>query len=825
MLHLNSPDQWFQSPKLQHHLSNLLSIFPLQLMNKLNQISPPTDTAPNTPASISTSAALEIEEYLDLLDAEDEEGERYKADPDRLKRDIEINERVNRAIAEAEEAALAREILSPRTAPATERKTVQFAKENQTHIVENDYGVGDNNGEIDEAEVMTRTVYVWNNFRDFVTARSVTGFEEFVPEPRILRAKAINKSVRADETPGETVQEKSVEDENPEGVVEAAPVDVAKVESKTSMKEIPAATLVPAPAPANTTPTTHVPIPSKADLPPLAQSTIHQNQGWDSILTPAVPSETTKPAPVTVPVSISATPVSWVPISGPPFALVAPPPAPVQPSPEASKSTPPAIPSKLTSAQTKYTPPLKPNYFQSQNNNISVSVLRDVEPPTKVASTWDLPTTPAVRIGTENRYKVRQRKVNDDPFFEGLSESKKVEAKEEGKNVVVVEEPKSIETTETDPVDTPATTDPTPPSNIKSPIIAPRPILGSQTFAAMAGPIPSLTKPVITSPPPVSSAQRTGMPVPVPIPPRPKPAIKSPVKAAPIKPVLPMSPGVVTKPAVIKPAIAPKPANLASTPKARVTLSPIIGGLVDPFLAGLEPEAKKEKSSYRPKTPSVGFGSTDSTPEKPDWSTKNISINTPLDNPLTASSSPSPTSLSSSWTLIDKIKKNTDVSAPPSTPAIAPGYRTWFGPDTKPLVPTPAPIPAVTSVPPAVILATTPLVRPSIPAVKPPSEPTTSTAKPYDPGTGRKLFTFELKVGQSILSIPVHELDNPRVVAEQFAKEHNLETRLQGGNVTVEKIIGYFETQFAERKNERGKRRAERRERMKSALTGEQQKL
>ena len=42
------------------------------------------------------------------------------------------------AIAAAEEAALAREILSPRAEP---RKTVQFASENQIWIVEDD-GVG-----------------------------------------------------------------------------------------------------------------------------------------------------------------------------------------------------------------------------------------------------------------------------------------------------------------------------------------------------------------------------------------------------------------------------------------------------------------------------------------------------------------------------------------------------------------------------------------------------------------------------------------------------------------------------------------------------------
>jgi hypothetical protein len=54
-------------------------------------------------------------------------------------------------------------------------------------------------------------------------------------------------------------------------------------------------------------------------------------------------------------------------------------------------------------------------------------------------------------------------------------------------------------------------------------------------------------------------------------------------------------------------------------------------------------------------------------------------------------------------------------------------------------------------------------------------------------------------------------LDDPRAVAERFAIQHDLENRLPGGKQVVEKIIGYFETQFAERKSDREKRRAERR--------------
>jgi hypothetical protein len=66
------------------------------------------------------------------------------------------------------------------------------------------------------------------------------------------------------------------------------------------------------------------------------------------------------------------------------------------------------------------------------------------------------------------------------------------------------------------------------------------------------------------------------------------------------------------------------------------------------------------------------------------------------------------------------------------------------------------------------------------------------------------------------------------VIAEAFARDHDLESRLPGGKFTVEKIIGYFETQFEDRKAEREKRRAERRERVRSGssvFSGDQQRL
>src|SRR6202022_2324043 len=120
----------------------------------------PNSTAPNTPAFITTSTALEIEEDIYLEDEFDEE-EIYKNDPDRMKRDLEINERVNRSLAEAEEAVLAREILSPQRGPG---KTVKF--------VERAGSPSPLGGEEEGDLVMTRLIYVWDTFRDFVSVRS-----------------------------------------------------------------------------------------------------------------------------------------------------------------------------------------------------------------------------------------------------------------------------------------------------------------------------------------------------------------------------------------------------------------------------------------------------------------------------------------------------------------------------------------------------------------------------------------------------------------------------------------------------------------------------
>jgi hypothetical protein len=65
-------------------------------------------------------------------------------------------------------------------------------------------------------------------------------------------------------------------------------------------------------------------------------------------------------------------------------------------------------------------------------------------------------------------------------------------------------------------------------------------------------------------------------------------------------------------------------------------------------------------------------------------------------------------------------------------------------------------------------------------------------------------------------------MDDPRAIAEHFAREHDLETRLPGGKATVDKIVYYFESQYVERRREREKRRAERKEKMRGFLIGEQ---
>ena len=724
------------------------------------------DTAPSTPQSIGTSTGLDIEEYFGLLDEDDDE-DHYNNDPSRLERDLEINERVNCTIAEAEEAVLAREILSLSVTP-TERKTVQFAMENnQTRVVE-DYVTGDDKS---EAEILTKIVYVWNTFRDFATASSVTGFEEFVLEPRMVRNS--KKVVDNIETGGENIEETVGGGKNGKSV-EIVPGGSSGVGSSTASTNdvlgapVPHATQIPAMSTQTMVNILDVaPQKSEASLLDLPPSEAPSWSDWNNLLDPPVTTVETTPTPV-----------------------------PIVSSHDEPKPT-RLVTSKLSPTQIreiKLTTSIKPEFKPRSKLSMPVTGLKDER--ADVENTWDMPMTPLVRIDMEKSDCPRREVENKDPFLAGLSASKKIEAIskvtkdaviEESNRVTMSKETKAVPL-KSDPIKAPPEVAPGP---AESQVIHPSTVPGPSTFDAIGGSIPSPTN--------VSGIQSSA-----PIPPTQRPAIRPPVEP-PVKPILVGSPATVLKtPTVTKPIVSPKPTKLASRPKSQNVLSPVVGGLVDPFLAGLQPISKKDPPA-RPKTPATSTASAEPNPKKLDSSSpgqKNSNY-TPPDASVAGSSPPSPTSLSSSWTMVEKTKKE----APASGLASVPVRKTWFGADTRPIPPTSAPIPVV--------------VQPSVTLVKPPCEHITTMTKPINPLQGRKLFTFELKVGSSIISTPIYELDNPRIIAEQFAREHDLESRLPDGKAVVEKIIGYFEAQFVERKAEREKRRAERRERTKIALSGE----
>ena len=807
--------------------------------NESIESTPPTDTAPNTPASITTSTALEIEEYLDLLEAEEEEEDRYNLDPNRLQRDREINERVNKSLAEAETAALAREILLGKL----ERKTVQFAASSiptPDEEVEGDLGRGD---------VVTTTVYVWDTFRDFATARSVTGFEEFVPEPMNLKAikrgtnsirrsaatgtgmakhlivhgRAINfEDVGRRETDGDANSKgrgtkAGYEDTKTEICEENIAVPTAAKVEKSSKVVVPTANvglqtkdstlLGPLPL---AVPTPPAPVKFVATPPATSLSL----QLWRPVPPSKLP-ESQKSFPPTavvveLPKVIPALPQTHRPVVGEP------------PKPGPAPATVKLI--TIPTNQAKIPLYLNADYPKPRKDLAAPKVFKNVEP----ANTWDMPNIPLVKVSMS---RCGGEDVGTDKFLEGLSASKKVKEKPASKKVVMIEEPKP-KSFEIDSARVCVQPSPPPIATVVAPIAfeipGPAPakspeavsavvslpkIPGSQTFAAIATPTPKA--PTFSSHPPTSSALRSGMPVPVPVPPTPRPAIKSPTKVSVNPFALPINPIVLT--------IGPKPANLVRTPKANATISPIVGGLVDPFLASLQPTTKKEPSTpVRPKTPSSSSESADSTPQRNDslstTAQRGLTIETPINVSWEESAPTSPTSLSSSWTLVEKARKDmgTKDISPPGPPTSTPVQgvlpKEWYNSADTKVLPLPSPRPrAPTPVP-------TPIIAPTKPATDSASK---STVLP----NGRKLFTFELKVGQSVVSTPVHELDNPRAVAESFAEEHNLESRLPGGKVMVEKIIGYFETQFADRKAEREKRRAERRERTSTLCGADQQKL
>ena len=78
-----------------------------------------TDAAYETQMSIMTSAALDFEQCFDLKMEKDH----YKADPNRLKRDVEIIENEKRSLAEATEATGIQQITAPHTISTEQEPT------------------------------------------------------------------------------------------------------------------------------------------------------------------------------------------------------------------------------------------------------------------------------------------------------------------------------------------------------------------------------------------------------------------------------------------------------------------------------------------------------------------------------------------------------------------------------------------------------------------------------------------------------------------------------------------------------------------------------
>ena len=313
---------------------------------------------------------------------------------------------------------------------------------------------------------------------------------------------------------------------------------------------IPTPTPASAPTPAAIPPpqtTTNIPTPSpapKSDALSPTKPSSPPIQSWDSVPTPVATTKST-PTPLLIETSHNIEPTPHVP--------------------------------KLSSAQIgeiKITTSIKPEFKPRNNLSLGpVNVLKDVEP-ADVKSTWDMPTTPLVRIDMERTETGRG--VENDPFLAGLNSSKKVEVKSEvNKKVIVVDEPGRVEIVEEkkpsppkyDPVMVPVDKIVAEPSaNVKSTVTSPPSMPGPFTFAAMAGPIPSLTKPMITSPPQVSSIPRSGVPIPVPVPPTPRPATKSPTKT-PVKPILVATPVIPLKPTPSKPTLLQNPPTWSAHPK------------------------------------------------------------------------------------------------------------------------------------------------------------------------------------------------------------------------------------------------------------------
>ena len=875
------------------------------------QDTPTTDPALRTPSSTGlASAVLDIAEFFQLLDdaeAEDEE-QRYDPDPDREHRDLEINLRVNKCIAEAEEAVLAREILSPRT---SERKTVQFAESaNVIHEPVSNHAL---EGEVDvgHLEDLTKPLYLWDSFRDFVTVRTITGFEEWVPVPGALRSQ---DSVGVDIA----------------GEVEACVVDMEKgkfeqVGGTDAKDDEPGATPPPAEprGPTDNEDVSHLvrqrqeqlcrPV-EAYDLPSSPDDAqaglfvtdiqipndpgVRTTYTWESSLGSPGPAQqdSTPPARPAYSPSQSVSPVEPIEatktphsvhalIETKPSAPLAQPDRPPQAQPLRTTPTysvcPPTpapvakkFPSQITEVKLPF--PTRPSVTAAPSKPPPVNVRNEFEP-SEVANVWTKPI-PLARVGLVAKGSHSRQKDQLDEFLLGLDESRKAEPSP--KNVVIVdaksdvdvEEREGDEIVEKKTVDITETMVVTPPPDVQSQAAPPsRPhtphaagpivqtpakegdiktqqsvfqIPSTHSYSSMAGPIPSLSRPMISSPSlsttlPIVRSSRS---MPIPIPPVPRPATKSPPQKS-VQPSISCSSATIEPRAasshvsIGKPAIPPKPAKLASASKKVSLISPLVGGLVDPFLQGLEPKAKRNKSGPLPQTPGGSASSSaESSPSKSFGSESSDVVVGGEDTSANLSGSgitdlsgvsQSPISLSGSWTLDENSQGSApateNVLGPPPTPApkelLAPAFeakqsppsahvrRTWFSSD---LSPTPAPTPVPT---PSATPTVTPKIHTALPSfVNPTPKPTREIAGPAP----RKLFTFELKVGETVVSTPVYETDNPTIVAREFARKHDFENRLPGGKGTVNKIVSYFENQFVERKQEREKRRAERR--MKNSL-------
>ena len=113
-----------------------------------------TNTAHDAHPSIITSVALDFEEYLNL----DKEKDRYKADPDRLKRDLAIIETMKQSFAEAKEATPVQQITSPRTISTEQERTALGLRQEELIRALPDWLLSDGNASYDLKKYLSHEV-------------------------------------------------------------------------------------------------------------------------------------------------------------------------------------------------------------------------------------------------------------------------------------------------------------------------------------------------------------------------------------------------------------------------------------------------------------------------------------------------------------------------------------------------------------------------------------------------------------------------------------------------------------------------------------------